>query len=81
MAYQRAIDRLARRRDRQRRYAARQRAGTAVYQVEAGAATIEALVAFNWLPEADAENHAAIACAMSRALAELGVWHRRRKIK
>jgi hypothetical protein len=66
MAYQRAIDR----RDRQRRYAPRQRAGTAVYQVEAGAAMIEALVAFNWLPEAGAENHAAIACAMSRAWAE-----------
>jgi len=57
---------------RQRRLRQRQRDGLAVFRIEANAFELsDALVAAGWLAQWDADDHAAIAAALDRAIRHL----------
>jgi len=58
--------------DRQRRLRQRQRAGLAIFQIEASVFELsDALVDAGWLAQWDSDSHAAIQAALDRAIQHL----------
>ena len=60
------------RRENQRRYESRQRAGIGLYPMPLGCREIDLLIALGWLPEGEEDKRERVGEAVANALWELG---------